>query len=48
MANNIIEVKHLKKRFKQVEAVKDISFRVVQGELFCLLRFEWRGQVDDD
>jgi len=36
-ANNIIEVKNLKKRFKQVEAVKDISFHVIKGELFAFL-----------
>ena len=44
MANNIIEVKHLKKRFKQVEAVKDISFRVVQGELFAFLGLNGAGK----
>ncbi len=41
---NIIEVKHLKKRFKQVEAVKDISFRVVQGELFAFLGLNGAGK----
>lgn len=44
MANNIIEVKHLKKRFKQVEAVKDISFRVIQGELFAFLGLNGAGK----
>jgi len=42
--NNIIEVKHLKKSFKQVTAVKDISFRVIKGELFAFLGLNGAGK----
>lgn len=33
----LLEIAHLSKRFKQVEAVKDISFEVKQGEILGLL-----------
>lgn len=37
MSNNIIEVKNLFKSYKQVKAVKGISFHVKRGEFFALL-----------
>lgn len=43
-ANNIIEVKNLKKSFKEVQAVKDISFRVIKGELFAFLGLNGAGK----
>lgn len=35
--NNIIEVKNLKKSFKEVKAVRGITFEVKEGEIFGLL-----------
>src|ERR1700734_1938540 len=37
MADNIIEVKNLTKKFGDFTAVDDISFNVKQGELFAFL-----------
>lgn len=37
MSNNIIEVQNLFKSYKQVKAVKGISFHVKRGEFFALL-----------
>jgi ABC-type multidrug transport system ATPase subunit len=34
---NIIEVKNLVKNFKEIEAVKDVSFTVKRGESFAFL-----------
>lgn len=42
--NNIIEIKHLKKSFKDVKAVNDISFKVKQGELFAFLGVNGAGK----
>lgn len=41
---NIIEVKNLKKYFKEVKAVDDISFRVQEGELFAFLGVNGAGK----
>ena len=35
--NDIIEISHLSKRFGDVQAVNDLSFRVKEGELFAFL-----------
>ena len=35
MMKNIIEIEHLSKSFKDVKAVKDLSFRVKEGEFFA-------------
>jgi len=37
MSNVIISVKELTKNYGQFEAVKGISFDVIEGEIFCLL-----------
>lgn len=37
MAETIIRVSHLKKYFKEVKAVDDISFEIKKGELFGFL-----------
>lgn len=42
--NNIIEINHLNKRFKEVEAVKDLSIRVKEGELFAFLGVNGAGK----
>ena len=44
MANNIIEVKNLKKSYGNVKAVKGISFRVEKGELFAFLGLNGAGK----
>ncbi len=41
---NIIEIEHLDKRFKDVHAVRDLSFRVKKGELFAFLGVNGAGK----
>ncbi len=41
---NIIEINHLCKSFKEVKAVNDISFRVKKGELFAFLGLNGAGK----
>ena len=41
---NIIEIKNLKKHFKEVKAVDDISFCVKKGELFAFLGLNGAGK----
>lgn len=41
---NIIEINNLKKYFKDVKAVDDISFRVKKGELFAFLGLNGAGK----
>lgn len=41
---DIIEVNHLKKYFKEIKAVDDISFRVKKGELFAFLGLNGAGK----
>lgn len=42
--NNIIEIKNLNKSFKDVKAVKDLSFKVKEGELFAFLGLNGAGK----
>lgn len=42
--NSIIEIDHLSKRFGEVQAVKDLSFRVKEGELFAFLGVNGAGK----
>ena len=35
--HDIIRIDHLSKRFGEVQAVQDLSFRVKEGELFAFL-----------
>lgn len=42
--NNLIEIFHLSKRFGQVQAVDDLSFRVKEGELFAFLGVNGAGK----
>lgn len=41
---NIIEIEHLSKSFKDVKAVQDLSFRVRKGELFAFLGVNGAGK----
>lgn len=41
--NDILEVRHLVKRFGDVTAVDDLSFRVREGELFAFLGVNGAG-----
>ena len=42
--NSIIEIDDLSKRFGEVQAVKDLSFRVKEGELFAFLGVNGAGK----
>lgn len=41
---NIVEIKNLKKYFKDVKAVDDISFKIKEGELFAFLGLNGAGK----
>lgn len=43
--SNMIEVKHLKKSFKQLAVLKDVSFNVKEGEVFALLGSNGAGKT---
>ena len=40
----VIEIENLKKSFKEVKAVDDISFKVKEGELFAFLGVNGAGK----
>lgn len=42
--NDLIEISHLSKRFGDVQAVDDLSFRVKEGELFAFLGVNGAGK----
>ena len=42
--DNVIQVSHLKKYFKEVKAVDDISFQIERGELFGFLGVNGAGK----
>ena len=42
--HDIIRIDHLSKRFGEVQAVQDLSFRVKEGELFAFLGVNGAGK----
>jgi multidrug/hemolysin transport system ATP-binding protein len=44
METDIIKISHLNKRFGEVKAVNDLSFRVKKGELFAFLGVNGAGK----
>ena len=42
--DNILEISHLSKRFRDVQAVDDLSFHVKRGELFAFLGVNGAGK----
>lgn len=40
--NNVIEVKNLVKKYKELKAIDDLSFEVYEGEILGLLRTKWK------
>ena len=42
--HDIIKIDHLSKRFGEVQAVQDLSFRVKEGELFAFLGVNGAGK----
>ncbi len=42
--SNIVEIRNLKKFYKEVKAVDDISFSVKQGSLFAFLGLNGAGK----
>ena len=42
--SNIIEIRNLKKYFKEIKAVDDVTFRVKEGELFAFLGLNGAGK----
>ncbi len=45
MTKNIIEVKNLRKSFKEVEVLKGVDFEIQQGEIFALLGSNGAGKT---
>ncbi|MBS3817547.1 MAG: ABC transporter ATP-binding protein [Candidatus Thermoplasmatota archaeon] len=41
----MIEIKHLSKRYGEIEAVDDVNFSVEEGEVFCLLGSNGAGKT---
>ena len=41
---DILKIEHLRKSFKEVKAVDDLSFRVKKGELFAFLGVNGAGK----
>ena len=42
--NELIKIEHLSKRFAEVKAVDDLSFKVKEGELFAFLGVNGAGK----
>ena len=48
MKNNIIQVKGVKKAYKDVEVLKGVDFEVEQGDIFALLGSNGAGKNNYD
>ncbi len=44
--NNVIEVKNLSKKYKELKAIDGLSLEVHEGEILGLLRTKWKWEIN--
>lgn len=48
MIKNIIQIKGVKKAYKDVEVLKGVDLEVEQGGDLCITRFQWSRKNNDN
>lgn len=46
--NNIIEVKNVSKKYKNLKAIDNLSLEVHKGEILGLLRTKWKWEINNN